>query len=81
VLFAPDQVAALARTVTEGVGLSGAQQRSARTAMAVAAAVGVAAIGAVIAIVLSARSDRNRIRGLVEWASEDSYVEYVATIL
>jgi uncharacterized membrane protein YbhN (UPF0104 family) len=81
VLFAPEQVAALAQTLTEGVGLSGAQQRSARTAMTVASVVGAGAIGAVIAIVLSARSDRNRIRGLVEWASEDSYVEYVASIL
>ncbi|MEF8894124.1 flippase-like domain-containing protein [Halodesulfurarchaeum sp.] len=79
--LAPDQVAALSRTLSEGVGLSVAQQESARTAIIVATVVGAGAIGAVVVIVLSARSDRNRIRGLVEWTSEDSYVEFVATIL
>jgi hypothetical protein len=77
----PAQVGALSRTLFEGVGLSGAQQESAQTAVIVASVVGLGAIGSVVAIVLSARSDRNRIRALVEWASEDSYVEFVATIL
>jgi uncharacterized membrane protein YbhN (UPF0104 family) len=80
VLLAPEQVQSLSRTVGEGVGISGSGQ-SARTALVVATVVGVGAIAAVLGIVLSARSDRNRIRGFVEWASEDSYVEFVATIL
>ena len=80
VLLAPEQVQALSQTVGEGVGISGSGQ-SARTALVVATVVGVGAIAAVLGIVLSARSDRNRIREIVEWASEDSYVEFVATIL
>ncbi|MDZ7849279.1 MAG: flippase-like domain-containing protein [Halodesulfurarchaeum sp.] len=79
--LAPEQVGALTQTLFEGVGLSGAQQESAQTAVLVASTVGAGAIAAVVVIVLSARSDRNRIRELVEWASEDSYVEFVATIL
>ncbi|MGM0371568.1 MAG: flippase-like domain-containing protein [Halobacteriota archaeon] len=81
VTLAPERVVALSQALTEGTGLSGGQQESARTAIAVAAVVGIGAIGAVIAIVLSARSDRNRIRRVVNWASEDSYVELVATTL
>ena len=80
VLFAPEQVQALTETVGEGVGISGSGQ-SARTALIVATVVGAGAIAAVLAIVLSARSDRNRIRRVIEWASDDSYVEFVATIL
>ena len=80
VLFAPEQVQALSETVGEGVGISGSGQ-SARTALIVATVVGAGAIAAVLAIVLSARSDRNRIRRVIEWASDDSYVEFVATIL
>ncbi|MFW5922616.1 MAG: flippase-like domain-containing protein [Halodesulfurarchaeum sp.] len=79
--LAPEQVEALTRTLFEGVGLTGAQQESAQTAVLVASLVGAGAIASVVVIVLSARSDRNRIRALVEWASEDSYVEFVATIL
>ncbi|MFW6004034.1 MAG: flippase-like domain-containing protein [Halodesulfurarchaeum sp.] len=79
--LAPEQVEALTRTLFEGVGLTGAQQESAQTAVLVASLVGAGAITSVVVIVLSARSDRNRIRALVEWASEDSYVEFVATIL
>jgi hypothetical protein len=74
-------VTGLVQTLAGGAGLTVAQQQSARTAVLVASGVGLAAIAAVIAIVLSARSDRNRIRGLVEWASDDSYVEYVASVL
>jgi len=80
VLLAPEQISALTQALSEGVGISGTGQ-SARTALVVATVVGVGAISAVIAIVLSARSDRNRIRRIIEWASEDSYVEFVATIL
>ncbi|MXR22543.1 lysylphosphatidylglycerol synthase transmembrane domain-containing protein, partial [Halobacterium bonnevillei] len=44
------------------------------------ASVGVLALGAVAAIVVSARSDSNYVRQVVEWASDDSYTEYVAGI-
>ncbi|MFB6267937.1 MAG: flippase-like domain-containing protein [Halodesulfurarchaeum sp.] len=80
-LLSPDYLADLAATLLGGEQLSAAQQRSARTAVAVASGVGVAAIGAVLAIVLSARADRNLTRRAVEWASDDSYVEYVASVL
>jgi len=60
-----------------GVGQEGVT-RSGRTALLVAAGVGLAAILAVVLIVVSARSDRNRIRPLVERFSDDSYVAYVA---
>ncbi|MFW5965116.1 MAG: flippase-like domain-containing protein [Halodesulfurarchaeum sp.] len=81
VVLDPSGLTQLAQTLSEGVGLSSEQQESARTAVIVATFVGVGAIGAVLAIVFSARSDRNRIRAVIEWASEDSYVEFVATIL
>ncbi|MFW6384852.1 MAG: flippase-like domain-containing protein [Halodesulfurarchaeum sp.] len=81
VVAAPDTVTDLVVAFGGGEQLSQAQQRSARTAVVVASGVGVMAIAAVVAIVISARSDRNRIRPIVEWASDDSYVEYVASIL
>jgi uncharacterized protein (TIRG00374 family) len=55
--------------------------RSGRTAIVVAAGVGLAAILAVAAIVVSARSERNRIRPVVERFSDDSYVGYVAGVI
>lgn len=55
--------------------------RSGRTALAVAAGVGVAAILAVIVIVVTARTNRSRIRPLLERVSEDSYVGYVAAVI
>ncbi len=54
---------------------------SGRIALVVATAVGLAAILAVVVIVLSARSDKNRVRTALEWLSSDSYVEFVADIL
>lgn len=59
----------------------GAIARSGRIAMIVSSGVGLAAIAAVILIVASARSDRNRIRPLVYRFSDDSYAMYVAGIL
>jgi len=79
-VFAPDGITAILQALG-GDALAPDQARSARTAAAVAAFVGAAAVAAVLAIVVSARSPKNRIRRLVEWASDDSYVEYVATIL
>jgi hypothetical protein len=79
-LFAPDGITAILQALG-GDALAPDRSRSARTAAGVAAFVGLAAVSVVIAIVWSARSPKNRIRRLVEWASDDSYVEYVASIL
>ena len=79
-LFAPDGITAILQALG-GDALAPDRARSARTAAVVAAVVGAVAVSAVLAIVVTARSEKNRIRRLVEWASDDSYVEYVATIL
>jgi uncharacterized protein (TIRG00374 family) len=85
-------IAALAGAVLLGLVATGSELslggaagsdvvRSGRTALVVAAGVGVAAILAVAVIVASARSDRNRIRPFVERFSDDSYVGYVAGVI
>ena len=55
--------------------------RSGRTAVYVAAGVGLAAIGAVIAIVASARTETNFVRTAVGRLSDDSYADHVAAIV
>ncbi len=60
--------------------LTGASQ-SGQVAVIVAVGIAVVAIAAVAGIVLSARSERNRIRELVERFSSDSYADYVAGAL
>ncbi|UPV73017.1 flippase-like domain-containing protein [Halorussus limi] len=52
-----------------------------QTALYVAGGVGLAAILAVGVIVLSARSDRNLVRGVVSGLSNDSYADYVAGVI
>ena len=52
-----------------------------QTALYVAGGVGLAAILAVGAIVASARSDRNLVRGVVSRLSNDSYADYVAGVI
>jgi uncharacterized protein (TIRG00374 family) len=84
-------IAALAGVVLLGLVATGSEfslgaagtdvTRSGRTALVVAAGVGLAAILAVVAIVVSARSERNRIRPFVERFSDDSYVAYVAGVV
>ncbi len=54
---------------------------SGRIAVFVAMFVGAVAIAAVAGIVLSARSERNRVRGLVTRFSTDSYADFVAGVL
>ncbi|MEF8802428.1 MAG: flippase-like domain-containing protein [Halolamina sp.] len=54
---------------------------SGRIAVFVAMFVGAVAIAAVAGIVLSARSERNRVRGLVTRFSSDSYADFVAGVL
>ncbi|WP_353635201.1 flippase-like domain-containing protein [Halobacterium sp. NMX12-1] len=77
--FAPDTVAELAATAA-GEGLAGQESQAVQQAVVVASAVGVIAVAAVVAIVWSARSDTNYVRGVVEWASDDSYTELVASV-
>jgi len=55
--------------------------RSGQVAVLVASAVGVAAVLAVVAIVASARSDRNLVRGAVYRVSTDSYADYLAGVV
>ena len=71
---ATGQLAAVVESVT------GAPE-SGRIAVFVAIFVGVVAIAAVVGIVLSARSDRNRVREIVTRVSSDSYADFVAGVL
>ncbi|NHN57771.1 MULTISPECIES: flippase-like domain-containing protein [Halorussus] len=64
------------------VGAEGGDYGAAgQTALYVAGGVGLAAILAVAAIVASARSDRNLVRGVVSRLSNDSYADYVAGVI
>jgi len=90
-------IAVLAGTVLLGLvatgGIGGLEQAlggsavapdaapSGRTALLVAAGVGLLAILAVVAILASARSNRNYVRAVLTHFSSDSYVDYVAGIL
>ncbi|AWB26421.1 flippase-like domain-containing protein [Halococcoides cellulosivorans] len=69
---------ALVTALTEGVGLEAERQASAQVAMVAAAAVSLAVVGATIAILVSARTDRNYIGRVVHSLSEDSYARWVA---
>ncbi|GAA0288862.1 flippase-like domain-containing protein [Halobacterium noricense] len=77
--FAPETVAELAATAA-GEGLGGDESQAFQQAVVVASVVGVLAVAAVVAIVWSARSDTNYVRRVVEWASDDSYTEMVASV-
>ena len=68
-------------TAIGAAGGSGSAERSGRTAVYVAGAVGVAAVAAVGLIVATARSDRNLVRATLGRISDDSYVEYVADVV
>ncbi|RLM97337.1 flippase-like domain-containing protein [Haloarcula sp. Atlit-7R] len=68
-------------TALTGDTVGGDAASSGRTAVAVAGGVGLVAIGAVVAIVASARSDRNLVRAVIERLSGDSYADYVAGII
>ncbi|NIB98702.1 flippase-like domain-containing protein [Halobacterium sp. R2-5] len=77
--FAPDTVAELAATAA-GEGLGGRESQAVQQAVVVASVVGALAVASVVAIVWSARSDTNYVRRVVEWASDDSYTELVASV-
>ncbi|WP_324663145.1 flippase-like domain-containing protein [Haloarcula sediminis] len=64
-----------------GNAVGGDTAQSGQTAVYVAAAVGLAAIGAVVAIVASARTDANFVRATIGRLSEDSYADYVAGVV
>jgi uncharacterized protein (TIRG00374 family) len=64
-----------------GNAVGGDTAQSGQTAVYVAAAVGLAAIGAVVAIVASARTDGNFVRATIGRLSDDSYADYVASIV
>ncbi|EMA06845.1 hypothetical protein SAMN05443574_105275 [Haloarcula vallismortis] len=68
-------------TALTGDAVGGDAASSGRTAVTVAGGVGAAAIGAVMAIVASARSDRNLVRAVIGRLSSDSYADYVAGII
>ncbi|WP_420181944.1 flippase-like domain-containing protein [Haloarcula sp. KBTZ06] len=68
-------------TALTGDTVGGDAASSGRTAVAVASGVGLAAIGAVMAIVASARSDRNFVRAVIGRLSSDSYADYVAGVI
>ncbi|GGK53043.1 flippase-like domain-containing protein [Haloarcula sebkhae] len=68
-------------TALTGDTVGGDAASSGRTAVAVAGGVGVAAIGAVVAIVASARSDRNFVRAVIGRLSSDSYADHVAGVI
>jgi len=64
-----------------GDAVGGDTAQSGQTAVYVAAAVGLAAIGAVAAIVASARTDANFVRATIGRLSDDSYADHVAGIV
>ncbi len=79
-LAATGGVEPLLAALAGGVGMEGAAV-SGTTALLVAAAVGVGALGAAAVIVLSARSERNYVRGAVSRLSSDAYADYVAGVI
>lgn len=72
--FDPGRIAALTAAVTSG-------RESGQVGVAVAAGVGLAAIGVTALIVLTARSDRNLVRSALETLSDDAYAGYVAGVI
>ena len=72
--FDPGRIADLTAAVTSG-------RESGQVGVAVAAGVGLAAIGVTALIVLTARSDRNFVRSALERLSDDAYAGYVAGVI
>ncbi|WP_323674993.1 flippase-like domain-containing protein [Halorubellus sp. PRR65] len=80
-LVATGNAADLAAVVGGDATAAGDAGRSGRTAVVLAAVVGVLAVGSVLAIFASARSDGNRIQAALSRVSSDSYVSMVAGVL
>lgn len=68
-------------SVLTGQAVGGTAASSGRTAFIAATGVGAAAIGIVFAILISANSDRNFIRPIINRMSDDSYADYVAGVI
>ncbi|MFC7177155.1 flippase-like domain-containing protein [Halosegnis marinus] len=73
-------IAADIGTVTIG-GETIAPGEAARTALRVAAGVGIVAVAAVAVIVASARRDTDLVGRAVRWVSDDSYAAYVTGVI
>ncbi len=78
VLVATGNAGDLAAAISGDV--PGVNERAVRTAVRVAAGVGLAALVAVTLVVASARSDRNLVRGTVNRLSTDAYADVLAGI-
>ncbi|MFW5956004.1 MAG: flippase-like domain-containing protein [Halorhabdus sp.] len=70
----PSQLRALDSALTSG-------RESGRVGVMVAGGVGLAAIATTLLIVLTARSERNYVRETITRVSDDSYAEYVTSVL
>jgi uncharacterized protein (TIRG00374 family) len=79
-LAATGSVGELLAAVT-GSAVSGDTAQSGQTAVYVAAAVGLAAVAAVIMIVVSARTEANFVRDVISRLSDDSYANDLASII
>jgi len=64
-----------------GDAVGGSEAASGQTALIVAAGVGLAAILSVVIIIVTARSERNYVRGVVGRLSSDRYADYVAGVI
>ncbi|MFB6162355.1 MAG: flippase-like domain-containing protein [Halococcoides sp.] len=81
-LVVTGEIASLQRALFEGVpGLDAESQASARVAMVAALVVSTGVVAAVVAIILSAQTDRNYARRVVALFSEDSYARWVADLV
>ncbi len=84
-------ITALAGTVLIGYAGSGqlstvigavtGGETAGRVAALTATGVGILAVVSAATIILSARSDRNRVRMIIRSISSDSYAEYIATVI
>ncbi|QGN07514.1 TIGR00374 family protein [Halorhabdus sp. CBA1104] len=70
----PARLAGLSAELTNG-------RESGRIGLLVAGAVGAAAVGVTVLIVLTARSDRNYVQALLTRFSDDAYASYVAGVV
>ncbi|ESP88316.1 flippase-like domain-containing protein [Candidatus Halobonum tyrrellensis] len=80
-LLVTGNTADIAAAVSGNVGGEFVTPGAVRTAVRVAAVVGVVAAAGLLAIVASARTDRNYIRAVVSRFSSDSYVDYVVGVV
>jgi uncharacterized protein (TIRG00374 family) len=80
-LVATGRTTDLIAGITGSGSVGNVDRNAARVAAGVATFVGLVAVGAVLAIVASARSDRNLVRPAVARLSDDSYADQVAGVV